>query len=169
KPEIFSNLHRLIKILAEQAQIELPEALSGDSMEFGTDDAEVFLNFLNGYDGLAYIQQANGAVASVFNPQDNFDGLIAAIEGDEEFEGPYQVLVQLARACTQFRIGSFEMIDAALQKAVQLRPQDWGGYLAIGELHQAVGQLSGAGDMLEKAVQLNPEDPGLISRLGIIQ
>ncbi|HSI73656.1 MAG TPA: tetratricopeptide repeat protein [Fimbriimonas sp.] len=169
KGEIFTILHRLVKLLAEQAEIPLPEALSGDTMEFGSDDADSFLQFLNGFDGLAYIQQANGAVATVFNPQDNFDSLLASIEKDKEFDGPYQVLVQLARACGQYRIGSFEMIEGALRRATDLVPDEWGGYFALGELHQSVGSMNQASDMFEKAAALNPEDPGIMARLGIVQ
>ncbi|MEZ0324520.1 MAG: tetratricopeptide repeat protein [Fimbriimonas sp.] len=169
KDEIFTILHRLVKLLASQAEIPLPEALAGETMEFGTDNAESFLDFLNGFDGLAYIQQANGAVATVFDPQENFDTLLRSIELDREFDGPYQVLIQLARACAQFRIGSFEMIDAALKKASELSPNEWGAWFALGELHQSVGSLNTASDFFEKAVQLNPEDPGILARLGVVQ
>ncbi len=169
KEEIFTVLHRLVKLLAAQAEIPLPEALAGETMEFGTDNAESFLEFLNGFDGLAYIQQANGSVATVFDPQDNFDTLLHSMELDKEFDGPYQVLVQLARACAQFRIGSFEMIDAALKKASEMTPGEWGAWFALGELHQSVGSLNTASDFFEKAVQINPEDPGILARLGVVQ
>jgi tetratricopeptide (TPR) repeat protein len=169
KDEIFTILHRLVKLLASQAQLELPAELANDTMEFGTADADSFLDFLDGFDGLAYVQQASGAVTTVYSPEESFNSLLSSIEKDKAFDGPYQVLVQLARACGQYRIGSFEMIDGALERAIGLVPDEWGAYFARAELHQAVGSLNTASDFYEKASQLNPDDPGILARLGILQ
>ncbi len=169
KSGLFLTLHRLVKMLADQAEIGLPEFLAGEAMEFGTTNPEAFLDFLEGYDALSYIQQANGMVATEFSPEGAIASLTKAVEADPEFEGPYQVLVQLTRACTHFRIGNFEMLDEALQALAKLAPQEFPAYMALGELHQAVGSLSKAADFYEKAVQIQPEDPGLITRLGIVQ
>ncbi len=166
---VFDVLHKLVKQLAEEAQISLPENLSGDTMEFGTDNAEVFLKFLEGYDALNYIQQANGLVAREFNPEGAIATLIEAIEGDKEFEGPYQVLVGLCRACTAYQIGSFELIEKTLTTASELEPKDFGAFFALGELFQAANQLPRAIDNFEKAAQLNPEDPAILNRLGNAQ
>ncbi|RYG79145.1 hypothetical protein EON77_09610, partial [bacterium] len=43
---IFTTLHTIVKRLAEKGGIALPEALAGESMEFGTDDAHAFVLFL---------------------------------------------------------------------------------------------------------------------------
>jgi tetratricopeptide (TPR) repeat protein len=169
KQELFENLHRLIKALAETAVIELPESLSADSMEFGTNDPDVFLNFLEGYDALNYVQQANGQVAREFSPQGAVDALLAAVEADLDFEGPYHVLVQLCRQCASFRIGSFEMFEHALNRLIELLPDEYPAYFALGEIYQGVGGASRAAELFEKAVNLNPEDPALYSRLGSAQ
>jgi tetratricopeptide (TPR) repeat protein len=169
KPEIFATLQRLIKMLAEMGSIDLPESLSGDTMEFGTTDPDVFLNFLEGYDALNYLQQSNGQVAREFSPQGSIDALLSAVAQDADFEGPYHVLVQICRQCAGLRIGSFEMLDAALVRLTQLLPEEYPAYFALGEIHQGVGSLNKATEYFEKAVSLHPDDPALYSRLGFAQ
>jgi tetratricopeptide (TPR) repeat protein len=169
KAELFANLHRLIKLLAETASIDLPEALAGDTMEFGTTDPDVFLNFLEGYDALNYLQQSNGAVAREFSPQAAVEALVSAVENDPDFEGPYHVLVQLCRQCAGIRIGSFEMFEAALLRLTTILPEEYPAYFALGELYQSVGNLNKAAEFYEKSVSLSPEDPALYSRLGMAQ
>ena len=169
KDELFPTLHGLVRMLAGVGAIELPEALAGDTMEFGTDRPDVFLDFLEGYDALSYVNQANGMVAREFNPQGAFDSLIRAVETDPDFEGPYQVAVQLARACGSYRIGSLDMVEAALQRLSQLVPDDFAAPFALGELYGSVNDFNRAADLYEKALQKNPDDPALLARLGIAQ
>ncbi len=166
---IFTVLHKLVKRLADEAQIGLPEFLAGETMEFGTDSAACFLKFLEGYDALNYIQQANGLVAQEFSPEGAMGCLLEAIELDPEFEGAYQVLVGLCRACTQYQIGTFEMVEASLTKATQLVADDFGAYFALGELHQAANNAAQAVDFFEKSAQLKADDPGILNRLGNAQ
>ena len=167
--EIFTTLHKVVKILAEQTEVVLPEFLAGETMEFGTTNADAFLSFLEGYDGLNYIQQANGNVSQEFSPQGAIDSLLFAFETDPTFEGPYHVLVQLCRACANFRIGTFEMMDAALVKLTKLAPTQFGAFFGLGEIHQSVNNLSQAAEYYEKAIQNEPTDPNLYSRLGLVQ
>lgn len=167
--EAFDVLTKLVKKLADTAQIGLPEFLAGEKMEFGTDNAEVFLKFLEGYDALNYIQQSNGLVAREFNPEGAINTLLEAVAGDKEFEGPYQVLVGLCRACTAYQIGSFELIEGSLVKATELVPDDFGAFFALAELYQAANQVPKAIDYFEKASQLSPEDPAILNRLGNAQ
>ena len=169
KIDLFKTLHGLIKTLAEVAAIPLPEELSGETMEFGTDDADVFLDFLEGYDALTYVNQANGLVAREFSPQGAFDSLVRATEKDPDFEGPYQVGVQLARQCGAHRIGTLEMIEAALKRLTELASDDFAAYFALGELYGSVNDFNRAADLFEKALQKNPDDPALLARLGIAQ
>ena len=169
KAELFTNLHKLVKTLAETGGIELPEALAGETMEFGTDDPDVFLDFLEGYDALNYVNQANGQVAREFDPQGAFDSLLSATEKDPDFEGPYQVGIQLARACGNFRIGTLEGIEAFLKRLSELEADDFGAYFALGELYGSVNDFGRAADLFEKALQKNPDDPALLARLGIAQ
>lgn len=169
KAGLFTTLHKLVKSLADQAQIGLPEFLSGETMEFGTDNADAFLKFLEGYDALNYIQQANGQVALEFDPQGPINALLAASEMDPDFEGPYHVLIQYCRTCAQMRIGTFEAVDEALNKAIKQFPDEFPAYFGLGEIHQSVGSLNRASELYEKAVQLEPNDPALYARLGIVQ
>ena len=138
-------------------------------MEFGTKNAEAFLEFLEGYDALNYVQQANGLVAVEFSPQAAFDNLLSAVAADLAFQGPYQVLVQLTRACAHFRIGTFEMVDAALVRLTQLVPDQFLAYFALGEVHQAVNSLTKAAEYFEKALTYEENDPVIFSRLGTVQ
>jgi len=169
KSELFHQFHRLVKLLADEAEIGLPELLAGDIMDFGTTNPDAFLDFLEGYDSLNYIQQANGMVAREFTPEGALGSLVSSLRLDPTFDGPYQVLVQLSRACAHFRIGTFEMVDAALSEAANLVPNGVGAVFALGELQQAVGNVSRAAEYFEKAVQMQPGDPGLYNRLGNAQ
>lgn len=166
---VFAILHGVVKVLAAQGEVELPEFLAGETMEFGTVSPESFLNFLEGYDALNYINQANGAVAREFNPETGFETLLKSVEIDPTFEGPYHVAIQLGRACAHFRIGTFELVDESLRKLTELVPNHFGAYFALGEVHQTVGSLNVASENYEKAIQREPNDPNLYSRLGLIQ
>ena len=44
----FPILRTLINELASHCQVELPEELQGDQLDFGTDDPAIFLKFLEG-------------------------------------------------------------------------------------------------------------------------
>lgn len=169
RADIFSTLTTLIAKLADKAQVELPDSLKAGTMEFGTADAEVFLDFLEGFDSLTYIQQSNGAVAVEFSPEGAFEALTRGLSRDVDFEGTYNVLVQLARLCTQFQIGSFEGTEAALKEAITLVPDEAPAYFVLGELYQLVGQLDQASNNYEKAIQKEPNDPGFYNRLGAVQ
>jgi tetratricopeptide (TPR) repeat protein len=166
---IFDVLHKLIKRLADEAQIGLQEFLAGEKMEFGTDNATAFMKFLEGYDSLNYIQQANGMVAQEFDPQGPMTALIESIELDKDFEGSYQVLVGLCRACTAYQIGNFQLVEDTLTKLTKMVPEDFAAYFALGELNQAGNQVPKAIDFFEKATQLRPDDPAILNRLGNAQ
>lgn len=166
---VFTSLHTLVKTLAERGEVTLPDFLAGETMEFGTKNADSFLSFLEGYDGLNYIQQANGNVSREFSPQGPIDCLLHAYETDSTFEGPYHVLVQLCRACANFRIGTFEMVEEALTKLTTMAPAQFGAFFGLAEVNQMVGRMSQAADLYEKAIQLEPNDPNLYTRLGIVQ
>lgn len=168
KSDIFVQLQSLVNRLAARAGISpLPEFLV--NIDFGTTNPEAFLNFLEGYDSLNYIQQANGAVATEFSPVGAIESLLAAVEADREFEGAYHVLIQLTRACAHFRIGTFEMMEAALTKLQELVPDNYHAIAARAELHLAVDSLNKASEYYEKAVAMQPNDPAMVSRLGMIQ
>jgi tetratricopeptide (TPR) repeat protein len=168
REELFQNLHKLIKILAETGAVELPESLAGETMEFGTNQADAFLNFLEGFDALNYIQQANGMVAREFSPEGPINSLLASAEADPDFEGAYHVLVQLCRQCATHRIGTFELLDQALQTLTRLHPKEFGAFFGLGEIHQPYNPGKAA-EFFEKAVSLKPDDPTLLARLGMAQ
>jgi tetratricopeptide (TPR) repeat protein len=180
RDEVFTELHRLVKLVAERASVELPEQLKG-KMEFGTTNSEAFLDFLEGYDGFQYIQQSAGAVSKEFNPSLPLASLMHAIELDGEFAGPYETAIQLCRACAHFRIGSFEDVESALNKLSSIAPADFKPYAALGEIYQAVGNSPRAADFYEKALTTHlkfgddveeavlQERGALYSRLGVTQ
>lgn len=169
REEVFALLDALVKKLAEQMQIGLPELMAGETIQFGTQNPEAFLSFLEGYDSFGYIQQANGAVSPDFNPKDPIDDLMKAIEMDPEFEAPYHVAVQICRLCMNFRLGNVELIDGALTKLAEVKPNLFPAYLAHGELFSMGGDHSKAADFIERAIQREPNDAGLYTRLGLEQ
>ncbi len=140
------------------------------TMDFGTDDPKVFLQFLEGYDSLMYLQQANGPVVQEFSPLQAMGLLLGAAQADPDFDGPYQALIGLCRATAARRIpGSFEAIEENLKKLQELHPDDFTAYFALGEAYQAINDANRATEQYEKAVAKRPDDPALYVRLGLAQ
>jgi len=152
RDEVFSLLLRTIQAVAEEAELTLPEEFQGDTLPSGTNNADAFLKFMEGYDAMSYIQQAQGRVVSAFSPEPAFDALLEAARIDPDFMGPYEVLCELARACTSFRIGTFEMVNNVLVQAEQLEPEEFRAFFAQGELFQSVNNFGQAADSYEKAI-----------------
>ncbi len=167
--KVFGVLHRLVKELAKVAELELPEPLAGEKMDFGTESGDAFLKFLEGYDSLMYVQQTNGRVAKEFSPEPAIDALLAATKADPDFLGPYESLVQLCRLCAQHRLGEFEKLESALNALVEQAEDDFRAFFALGELYQSIGDAAKASDAYEKAVRVEPNEPALHTRLGMAQ
>lgn len=165
---VFNVLQQVVGTVANAAGVTLPDEFSKE-MDFGTDSGDVFLKFLEGYDGLQYIQQTQGRVAREFDPKPAIDLLLEATELDKDFLGSYEALLQICRLCAQYRLGTFEGIEAALKKAAELAPEDFRAWYALGEAYQAVNDAGKAADAFEKAVQLAPEESSLYTRLGMAQ
>lgn len=167
--ELFAQLRQLIAEVAKFGEVELPEEIRGDNLEFGTDNPAAFIKFLEGYDGFQYIQQAQGRVAREYNPKATIDVLVEAMEMDKEFVAPYETLVQLCRALGQHQLGQFDWVEAALLKAVEIAPDDFKAYFALGEVYQGVNNLEKSAEYYEKSLQLQPEEPAIMTRLGMLQ
>jgi Flp pilus assembly protein TadD len=186
RSEIFEVIQQLVELLSEHAEVTPPAHLVGPEADFGTDDPEAFLKFLEGYDSFQYVQQANGMVAREFSPKIAYDAMTAAIEADPDFLGPYETLIALARACGQYRIGTFEDADAALRRVIEIVPDDFRAFFGLAELHESVGNSSEAANLYEKALALHSkqeeeakeegneelwrqEQAAILSRLGLSQ
>ena len=120
------------------------------TMDFGTDDPRVFLQFLEGYDSLMYLQQANGPVVQEFSPLPAMEQLLGAAQADPDFDGPYQALIGLCRAAAARRIGTFEAVEESLKKLQELHPDDFTAYFALGEAYQAINDANRATEQYEK-------------------
>jgi Flp pilus assembly protein TadD len=162
-------LREMIVQLTEVAGGSLPADTKDDKVLFGTADSAAFIKFLEGFDALQYIDKTQGAVAMEFSPEGAFERLFEALSSDPEWEGPFVATVQLGRACTNYKIGNYEMIDKALRKLIDVVPEDGRIYFALGELNQAVNNLPAAADLFEKAAQLEPNEPAILTRLGLVQ
>jgi Flp pilus assembly protein TadD len=167
--DLFLHLQKLVKELAAFAQVELPDDLKGEAMDFGTDSPSSFLDFLEGYDALMYVQQAGGRVAREFAPEPAIEKLLSAIRADKEFVGPYETLIQLCRRLVEFRIGTFEGVEKALKEVIEIIPDDYRGWFALGEAYQAVGDSARSAEAYEKSIQIEPNESALYTRLGIAQ
>lgn len=182
---VFGVLHELILELADQAEVELPEAVK-TKLEFGTEKGNSFLDFMEGYDAFQYIQSSNGMVANEFDPQMGYGALIASLEADPDFMGPYEMLLALARSCGQYRIGTLDAAIAAVEKAIEIAPEDFRGHYAMAELFQGVEVWNRASDEYEKALTLHDkakpeyvedgkeedwklEHASILSRIGVAQ
>jgi tetratricopeptide (TPR) repeat protein len=167
--EVFNVLHELVTSVAREGGIPLPPGASAAGLQFGTSNAEVFLKFLEGHDALAYIQQANGMVVQGFDPKRPLDLLLEALEADRDFEGPYEIVLEMTRICSQFRIGKFVDLENALKKLTELVPDDHRAWYVLAEIHTSVGEWAEAATYYEKAIELEPNDAALYTRLGIAQ
>lgn len=162
-------MRQIVSNLATKAGGTLPAETSSDLDLFGTENSSAFLKFLEGYDALQYIEKTQGAVVNEFAPQFAYDALQESVLADRDWEAPYATLLQLSRACAQFRIGSAEAIEAALAKAIEIEPEDARAQIVLGELFQAVGDLNKALAAYEAAMKLDPNEPALYTRMGIVQ
>ncbi len=169
KSGIFSTMRLIIDDLVALTGKELPDELSEDENLFGTSNADAFLNFLDGYDALQYIDKTQGMVAQEFDPSPSMESLLASIAADEDWEAPYITLVQLCRACTNFRIGNAENVEKTLKQLMDKFPQDGRAVFALGELYEAIGNLPAAADTFEKASMLEPNEPAILTRIGMAQ
>jgi len=151
-----------------EAAENVPE-VGPDGPTFGTDSPQAFLNLLEGYDAVVYIQQAQGRVVKEFTPEPAIEILLSACKEDVDFEGPYQGLVALCRMCAANQLGSFQAVESALKELEQLRPDDFTAYFGLGEVYQSVGNAPRATDEYEKAALRHPSDSSLWIRLGISQ
>lgn len=167
KPGVFSVLQKLVDNLAKYAGVDLPEEQK--NLDFGTDNPDAFLKFLEGYDSVTYINQTQGRVAQEFSPEPAIQALLESVKLDKDFLGPYETLVQLCRLCAQYRLGAFEMIEASLNELIGLVPDDYRAYFALGELYQAVNDLAKSADFYERAIKIEAGEPALYVRLGITQ
>ncbi len=127
------------------------------ALDFGTPDQQAFCDFLIGYDAIQLITQAGHRTATEFDVSGSFDSLISALELDEEFLGPYETGIQLARLCAQFGIGTFEVVNAKLKRIIELMPDDWRGPYVMGEIQLNVGKPDEALKFFEKALAVFEE------------
>jgi Flp pilus assembly protein TadD len=167
--EIFKILGELMVSAANQAMIPLPANAESGGLKFGTENAEAFMKFLEGHDALAYVRQANGAVVQEFNPARPLGLLVDSLRMDTDFEGPYQVVLELARTCAQYRIGQFVTLENALKELTTLVPDDFRAWYVLAEIHAAIGEWGEAATFYEKAIEIEPNDPALYTRLAVAQ
>lgn len=129
-----------------------------DSMQFGTNHPEAFRDFLVGFDAVAYLQQAGDQAAKAFDIGIAFDSLIASVEADKDFLGPYEAALQLARLSAQYNVGNFALVEEKVKKIIDIQPDDWRGHFVLGELYMAANRMNDANSKLEKAVFLMEQD-----------
>jgi tetratricopeptide (TPR) repeat protein len=179
--DLLKTLKSVIENLSKTAGVDAPK-----DIDFGTDVPQSFISFVEGYDALQYIQQANGLVAREFSPDPAYESLLKALELDKDFLGPYETLCALARLCGQYRLGTFDAAEAALQKISTMLPDDFKAPYALGELFQGVNLGNKASEAYEKSLNLHEagreaatkdgsleewllEKASIYSRLGIAQ
>lgn len=166
---VFDALRWLVQRLADESGLMLPPDAVGEGLQFGTPNGASFVKFIEGYDALSYVRQANGMVSQEFNPKEATDALFEAVELDPDFEGAYTTLLELSRMCAQFRIGRFVDLEESLLKLSKLIPEDFRTWYILAEIHMTVGEVAEAAAFYEKAIELEPEDPALYTHLGIAQ
>src|SRR5205807_1980909 len=103
------------------------------------------------------IQQAQGRVVSEFSPEPAITSLLHAIELDPDFIAPYEVGVELCRACAHFRLGTFDMLRDSLLKMTELVPDEYRAWFGLGEIHATVNDQTKAAEYYEKAANIKPD------------
>lgn len=166
--ELFAALRTISLALLSEVRPGAAELPPNEEI-FGTTNEEAFLLFLDGHDAAQYVERSGGAVTSDFSPETAIQQLERALQLDPDWEAPYMVLVNLARLCTRFRIGSATMVESCLQRLIPTAPDDDRAIFALGELYEATGQLTKAADEFERAAKANPNESAILSRLGLVQ
>ncbi len=167
--DAFRAMRALVEELAGRAEAILPPDISKDEELFGTDSSEAFVNFLEGYDALQYIDKTQGQVIVEFNPEFAYTALLRAMELDNDWEAPFATLLNLTRACTQLRVGNAADLEGALVKAKGIAPDDVRILIVLAEYYQAVGEFGKALEELELAQKVDEKEPAIYTRMGIAQ
>lgn len=136
---------------------------------FKTSSDSVFLNYMVAYDAVQYIERAEGMVVESFSPEQAFAAALNAIKEQPGWENVFFCLMELARLCVRFRLGTPDMIGSALQKCVELQPDNDVVLFHVGSFLVDVGDPNSGAEMLEKASRNQPEQPGIWVRLGHAQ
>ncbi|HEY3780865.1 MAG TPA: hypothetical protein VGL56_07265 [Fimbriimonadaceae bacterium] len=170
--ELFSQMHWLMQKLAGQAGVNLPPALQ-EKLDVGTTSPEAFLAFLEGYDGLLYVQQANGKVVNEFQPNNALEVLLKALELDPKFQPAFDTAIQFCRACAHFRIGTFQFVESTLKQLGEMVPGDYRPMSALGEVFQEMGDMAQSSNYYEKAIAAHEAlgdeiDPVLLNERGVL-
>jgi len=160
---------QVIESLVKQLGHDMPAEMAEDVNLFGTNSAEAFCRFLEGFDASQYIDRSQGNVAGEFNPEPALKGLLHAIELDRDWEAPFLTLVQICRLCANYRIGNAQVLLEALNKATELEPEDARAWFALGDLLSQIGQNDKAAEAFEKAARFEPNEPAILTRLGMTQ
>jgi len=160
---------KVIELLAGLGGQTLPAEMAENANLFGTENGVAFLEFLEGYDALQYVEKTQGQVANEFSPEPAMESLVKAVEADADWEAPYISLVQLSRLCTQHQVGTAELIERFLNTLVEKFPEDGRALFALGELFQATGDQTRAAETFEKAHVKEPTEPAILTRLGLAQ
>lgn len=169
EPGVFGALRNVVEELAARSEQVLPLDSQTNTDLFGTESARALIKFMEGYDALQYIEKTQGQVVEEFRADFAFNHLLEAVEADKDWEAPYSVLLNLARSCTNFRVGTAEQIEEALKKAIELEPEDARALVVLAELYQAIGNFAEAETYLEKAKGMDETEPAIYTRLGISQ
>lgn len=176
--EIFDTIRWMVKQIASAASITLLPDFA-EKLEFGTEDALAFYDFLLGFDAISYVQQAGHQVAEEFDVSLAFDSLTESVRRDSDFLGPYEAALQLSQLCAQNGVGNIDLVEGKLKALIGLVPEDWRGYYAAGDLYHGAGKLTEAAESYEKAIRVIEKEgaqegspsaePILYTRLGLVQ
>ncbi len=166
---VFKPMRTLIEEICARSEVVLPAEAASDSELFGTASSPAFLNFLEGYDALQYIEKTQGQVITEFDPKFAYDALLKSVEVDSDWEAPFATALNLSRACTQLRLGRAEDIEGSLNKLKELAADDIRPMVVLAEFHQAVSNFDGAISELESALKVDESEPAIYTRLGIAQ
>jgi len=160
---------QVIESLVKRLGKDMPAEMAEDVNLFGTESADAFCRFLEGFDASQYIERAQGNVAQEFSPEPALQSLLTAIELDKDWEAPFLTLVQICRLCANYRIGNAPLLVDTLTKATEIEPEDPRAWFALGDIYSQIGTHDKASEAFEKAARLEPNESAIITRLGMSQ
>ncbi len=142
----------------QNAYADLRSTIGADqaepSIRFGTDHAEAFLHFLEGYDTISYLQQAGPRSRKDLDLGAAFDHFLAALKEDNSFAGAFEAGLRLGQLAIALRVGDPRVIEDRLKSLAAGVPEDPRPFYLLGELYVAENKLPEAVQAFDKAAFL---------------
>ncbi len=169
KDTLFTSLIDILKGYCTQLGLGLPDELDNIKNFFNTESAEAFLQFIQGTDGISYLQRSQGNVDESFKIEDSFNHLAEACTLDNEFDVAYRAALKLVQDGIGFNVADPTVAENLCKKLVELRPNNAEGNIMLGRFYYLTGNPDKCLSAFEAAVECDKDNPEVYIRLGEAQ